>query len=212
MKRLKEISQRPTLAKSAEDLMEGWGPDKSYQPEPLIKDDKINKEAMYKACIAKATSDGEKDPEGYCKIQMKKMEKAELGAKDISEQSRETFRGEPRKEGLNVLETVSRKAKEKLQEKMGQKKEVAVYQKSEYTPDEAKGKRENVLEFLREVTETNMPKGGQSYGGIKDKEKDDMTVEEKKNIQLTHNWSAESVKPLVEPEKRDEIGRYLDKK
>jgi len=106
--------------------------------EPLIKKEKpfvqksedVNKSAMYKACVYKAREDGKKDPEGFCKMEMEKVDKAELGGPKQKEMGARTYRDTPDHEAGNVLATVSRNVREKLQEKMGHKKEVAVYQKS----------------------------------------------------------------------------------
>ena len=75
------------------------------------------------------------------------MKKADLnGPKDETQKDGETFMGAPRHEGEDILQHVKRKAKEKIQEILGQTKENAVFEKCSMEP-------------------------GMSYQKLKDKEK-----------------------------------------
>lgn len=131
-----EKTAPPAYVDGAEDLLKGWSPDSGsfdHIKEPLKKGcgAKLSKAELYKACVTKAKADGKADPEGYCKMEMEKVEKAELRGPQQHKMGDRTYRNSPDQEAGDVLGVVRRKAREKLQEKMGQAKETAVYAKSE---------------------------------------------------------------------------------
>lgn len=203
MKRIEKTAP-PSYVDNAENLFKGWSPDGGsfdFVQESLIKKDsksKMEKSNVYKACVYKAKADGNKDPEGFCKME---MEKAELGGPQQKEMGARTHQGSPDHEAGNLLDIVSRNAKEKLQEKMGQKKEVAVYQKSDL---------DKAVEKMMQMSKV-MPNHGESFGGMKDKEKD-MTVEDAKNLKMSPNWSAHKVMPIIHEERRDEALKYFNQR
>lgn len=203
MKRVEKTAP-PAYVEGVEDLI------KSYSPsEPLNKKEKphgkasVQKSDAYKACMAKAKSDGKEDPAGFCKMEMEKIEKAELGGPKQHKMGDEAFRDAPRQEAGDLLGTVRRNAKEKLQEKVGHQKEVAVYQKSDSDLDKA-------IEKMMQMSKA-MPQSGQNYQAVKDNEKD-MTVEDSKNLKDSPNWSSHKIMPMVHKERRDETAKYLNQR
>jgi hypothetical protein len=63
------------------------------------------------------------------------MKKANLnGPQDKTQEGGETFQGAPKQEGVDILEQVKRKAKDKIKELFAEKKEQAVFEKCSMTP------------------------------------------------------------------------------
>lgn len=117
---------------------------------PKWAQDIYDKEAAQKQSKEEAklkTPEGEKArmAGNKARSQKAKIDKAELGFEDKSQLERETFRGGPREEGRNVLDTVSRDAHSKLQELMGQKKEDAALTKQVDPYFDIKKAREIIL-------------------------------------------------------------------